>query len=89
MLVQRVGVERDAVGGLRHVLADDPQAGGVLVAVHDLGEGRSPGAGIGEGLLTDAARGQGIGRQLLSALVAESEKNGIWTLQAGIFPEKT
>ena len=33
------------------------------------------------------ARGRGIGRQLLSELVAASERNGIWTLQAGIFPE--
>ena len=33
------------------------------------------------------ARGGGIGRQLLEALVAESERAGIWTLQAGIFPE--
>jgi len=36
-----------------------------------------------------AARGRGVGRQLLAALVAESEANGIWTLQAGIFPENT
>jgi L-amino acid N-acyltransferase YncA len=36
-----------------------------------------------------AARGQGVGRQLLAALVAESEQNGIWTLQAGVFPENT
>lgn len=34
-------------------------------------------------------RGKGFGRALLSALVAESESNGIWTLQAGIFPENT
>jgi L-amino acid N-acyltransferase YncA len=34
-----------------------------------------------------AARGGGIGRRLLEALVAESERAGIWTLQAGIFPE--
>ena len=34
-------------------------------------------------------QGQGIGKRLLSALVAESEKTGIWTLQAGIFPENT
>jgi L-amino acid N-acyltransferase YncA len=34
-------------------------------------------------------RGKGFGRALLSALVAESEANGIWTLQAGIFPENT
>jgi len=32
-------------------------------------------------------RGQGIGRALLQALVACSEQHGIWTLQAGIFPE--
>lgn len=33
------------------------------------------------------ARGQGVGRQLLTALVDESEQHGLWTLQAGIFPE--
>ncbi|GAB2475556.1 phosphinothricin N-acetyltransferase [Hymenobacter qilianensis] len=39
--------------------------------------------------VADAARGQGVGRQLLGALIAESERNGIWTLQASIFPENT
>jgi phosphinothricin acetyltransferase len=34
-----------------------------------------------------SARGRGIGKALLQALVGESEGNGIWTLQAGIFPE--
>jgi len=34
-----------------------------------------------------AARGKGIGKALLEALIQESELNGIWTLQAGIFPE--
>jgi len=33
------------------------------------------------------ARSQGVGRVLLDGLVAESERHGIWTLQAGIFPE--
>ncbi len=28
-----------------------------------------------------------MGHVLLEALVAESERQGIWTLQAGIFPE--
>ena len=32
-------------------------------------------------------RGQGIGQALLSALVQASEQAGIWTLQAGIFPD--
>ncbi|MDO7846558.1 N-acetyltransferase family protein [Hymenobacter sp. M29] len=36
-----------------------------------------------------AARGQGVGRALMNALVTESEQNGLWTLQAGIFPENT
>ena len=39
--------------------------------------------------VTESARGKGIGRALLEALIAESEKNGIWTLQASIFPENT
>jgi phosphinothricin acetyltransferase len=34
-------------------------------------------------------RGKGVGRVLLEALVRESEAEGIWTLQAGIFPENT
>ena len=34
-----------------------------------------------------AARGRGVGKSLLKALIEESELNGIWTLQAGIFPE--
>lgn len=36
-----------------------------------------------------AARKRGVGKALLEALVRESEANGIWTLQAGIFPENT
>jgi phosphinothricin acetyltransferase len=28
-----------------------------------------------------------VGRALLQALILESERNGIWTLQASIFPE--
>ena len=34
-----------------------------------------------------AARGQGVGKCLLAALVEASEQAGVWTLQAGIFPE--
>ena len=34
-----------------------------------------------------SARGRGIGRLLLDALVASTEAAGIWTIQATIFPE--
>jgi phosphinothricin acetyltransferase len=37
--------------------------------------------------VTQSARGEGIGRTLLEALIEESERAGIWTLQASIFPE--
>ena len=31
--------------------------------------------------------GQGIGSKLMKPVIDESEKNGIWTLYASIFPE--
>ena len=33
------------------------------------------------------SRGKGTGRALLDQLISESEQNGIWTLQASVFPE--
>ena len=35
------------------------------------------------------ARGQGVGRLLLDALIASTERAGIWTIQSGVFPENT
>ncbi|MFD2718227.1 GNAT family N-acetyltransferase [Hymenobacter monticola] len=72
-----------------------------LVAVDDDGQtvrgwaalspvsGRCVYAGVAEVsvYVAAAARGRGVGRALLAALVRESEQNGLWTLQAGIFPE--
>jgi L-amino acid N-acyltransferase YncA len=37
--------------------------------------------------IAERVRGLGFGRQLLGALIASTEAGGIWTLQAGIFPE--
>ena len=37
--------------------------------------------------VAEDARGKGIGYKLLNALIEASEQAGIWTLQAGIFPE--
>jgi L-amino acid N-acyltransferase YncA len=35
------------------------------------------------------ARGRGVGRALLNALIGSTEGAGIWTIQSGIFPENT
>lgn len=36
-----------------------------------------------------SARGLGVARALLDALIASTEAAGIWTVQSGIFPENT
>jgi phosphinothricin acetyltransferase len=33
------------------------------------------------------ARGRGVGRALLAAIIEAAERDGIWTLQSGTFPE--
>lgn len=37
--------------------------------------------------ISDNHRGKGVGKLLMQNLITESEANGIWTLQSGIFPE--
>jgi phosphinothricin acetyltransferase len=37
--------------------------------------------------VAESARGRGVGHNLMARLIADSEAQGIWTLQAGIFPE--
>ncbi len=46
-------------------------------------------AGVAENSVYVAgeAHGRGVGRALLERLVGESEGAGIWTIQAGVFPE--
>ena len=48
-------------------------------------------AGVAEAsvYVAGAAAGRGVGRALLGRLVAGAEAAGIWTVQAGIFPENT
>lgn len=45
--------------------------------------------GVGEEsvYVAERARGRGVGRALLEALVESARAGGLWTLQAGIFPE--
>jgi phosphinothricin acetyltransferase len=51
--------------------------------------GRCVYAGVAEVsiYISEGARGKGLGSMLLHALIAESEQQNFWTLQAGIFPE--
>ena len=46
-------------------------------------------AGVGDlsVYVAAAARGRGVGRLLLQGLIEASERAGLWTLQAGVFPE--
>jgi L-amino acid N-acyltransferase YncA len=39
--------------------------------------------------VSPVARGRGVGTLLLDALITSTEAAGIWTIQAGIFPENT
>lgn len=67
------------------------EAGGEVIGYAALSpvSGRCVYGGVREAMIYVAAeaRGQGVGKRLLRRLVAESEAHGIWTLQAGIFPE--
>ena len=46
-------------------------------------------AGVAENsvYVTAKARGQGVGRDLLSRLIRDAEADGVWTIQTSIFPE--
>jgi phosphinothricin acetyltransferase len=37
--------------------------------------------------VAEFARGRGVGRALLAAAIESSRSGGLWTLQAGVFPE--
>lgn len=46
-------------------------------------------AGVAESsvYIAESSRGRGIGRALMEALLASAGDSGIWTIQAGMFPE--
>lgn len=72
---------------LRYVAIHQQQVAG-WVALSPV-SGRCVYAGVAEVSVYVSAqfRGQQIGYQLLAYLIEHSEKQGIWTLRAGIFPE--
>ncbi len=82
--------DRGHLGHSRLVVLGSGSAGVVIgwAALSPV-SGRRVYAGVAEVSVYVAAarRGEGVGIALLRTLITESERNGIWTLQAGIFPE--
>jgi L-amino acid N-acyltransferase YncA len=77
----------DAHGGIRVVAELDGRVAG-WCALSPVSERRCY-RGVAEESVYVAgwAQGRGVGRALLEEAIARSEEAGIWTLQAGIFPE--
>jgi L-amino acid N-acyltransferase YncA len=76
------------LAGHRHVAVDDHDTVLGWVAVSAV-SGRAVYSGVVEHsvYVDPAARGRGVGRALLDALIESTEKAGIWTIQSGVFPE--
>lgn len=75
--------------GHRHVAVDgDDVLGWIAVS---LVSARAVYSGVVEHsvYVRAGARGRGIGRALLDALIASTEAAGVWTIQSAIFPENT
>jgi len=74
----------------RFVARDDEGAVLGWVAVSPV-SGRCVYGGVVEDsvYVAPAAQGRGVGRALLARLVASAHEAGLWTVQAGIFPQNT
>src|SRR5689334_3134549 len=89
----RTGVRGRSAGGQAAVEVRVWAWSGSLGA--DDGGLRAVGAGVYGGVVEHLvyvhsdARGRGIGRALLGALIGSTEAAGIWTIQSGVFPENT
>jgi len=72
------------------LVAEDPARSAVVgwAALSPVSD-RCAYAGVAEDsiYIDESARGRGVGRVLLQALVESGERAGIWTIQTGIFPE--
>ena len=84
------GFDASKLPGHRHVAVDERDTVLGWVAISAV-SGRAVYAGVVEHsvYVDTAARGRGVGRALLDALIESTEKAGIWTIQSGVFPENT
>jgi phosphinothricin acetyltransferase len=76
------------LAGHRFVAVDDRVLGWVAVSAVS---SRPVYAGVVEHsvYVHPDARGRGVGRRLLDALISSTEQAGVWTIQSGVFPENT
>jgi L-amino acid N-acyltransferase YncA len=77
LVARKVGEEEDLSAEVRGWAALSPVSGRAVYR----------GVGAVSIYVDPACARQGVGRALLSALIDASEQVGLWTLEAGIFPE--
>jgi phosphinothricin acetyltransferase len=71
----------------RLVAEVDGEVGGWIAVVPYSSRAAYRGVGEESVYVAERARAQGVGRALLAALIESARAGGLWTLQAGIFPE--
>jgi L-amino acid N-acyltransferase YncA len=79
--------DRSQLDRHRFVAVEDGQVLG-WVAVHPVSPRPCYSGVVEHSVYVDAAaQGKGVARALLEALIEDTERAGIWTIQSGIFPE--
>ena len=71
----------------RFVAELDGEAAGWIAVVPYSSRAVYRGVGEESVYVAEHARGRGVGRALLSTLIESAREGGLWTLQAGVFPE--
>jgi phosphinothricin acetyltransferase len=73
--------------GHRYVVEIDGDVVGWIAVVPYSSRAAYRGVGEESVYVSERARGRGVGRALLTKLIESAREGGLWTLQAGIFPE--
>jgi len=71
----------------RFVAETDGEVAGWVAVVPYSSRAAYRGVGEESVYVSERARGRGVGRALLEAVIESARAGGLWTLQAGVFPE--